>query len=93
MTGVPTSFPASASSDTRHSIAGTSPHGAALTVEVPKNPDDVFPLFLALIPFNIHIRPQVVHPHADWPKTQKPMLRWVTVSYYWLLISANATEP
>jgi hypothetical protein len=63
MLGVRTSFIASVSSGTRHSIAHTIPHGATLTVEVPGNLNDVFPLFLALIPFSV--RPRVMHLHAN----------------------------
>jgi hypothetical protein len=92
MAGVPTSFIASVCSGTRHSIAHTISHVATLTVEVPSNPDDFLPLFLAPIPSNIHSRPRVVHIHADSTK-QKPTLRWVALSEYWILISANATEP
>jgi hypothetical protein len=33
-----------------------------------------------------------IYTPAD-PKKQKPTLRWVTVSEYWLLISAKPTEP
>jgi hypothetical protein len=68
MAGVPASFITSVSSGTRHSIAHTVPHGATLTFEVPNNTDDVLPPFLALIPFNGHTPPRVVHLRTDRPE-------------------------
>jgi hypothetical protein len=47
--GVPASFLNSISFGSRDSNAHTIPHGAPLTVEVPSNRENVFPLFLTLL--------------------------------------------
>jgi hypothetical protein len=58
-----TSFLPSVSSGTCHSIVHMIPHGTTLAVKVSCKSDAVLPLFLALIPSNVHYRPLVMHLH------------------------------